>query len=114
MTCPELIVARFVYRELKERETVTVTGALQYSDFEGFADTFKSKELDYPYPIGSVIALSALDFDDRATVDQYDEERVRRELDMFYAGFNAVGEKSITSGILGCGKFEVFNCLHVE
>jgi len=106
-TCPELLVARFFCRILKDREAVIVKDALQFSDFEGYAETFKFKPFDTPSSLGTVVAINAFNFSEPATSDQYEEERVKNELIKVYAGFFKVEESSIASEYWGCGNYEV-------
>jgi len=110
-------MARFFCRDLKDGEAVIVKNVLQYSDFEGYAETFKYMPIDFPRSLGSVLAINALNFSEPATSDQYKEERVKKELENIYAGFIQVEESYITSEYWGCGNYEVtiyFMCIFIN
>jgi len=62
-----------------------------------------------PRSIGTVICIDALNFGDPAINpgEQYEEDKVKRELDKAYAGFSTVKESVIVSGYWGCGNYKV-------
>jgi len=104
-----LILTKLLCRDLKDGEALIVKGALQYSDFEGNADTFMCKTRKSPSSTGSFIAMNVLNVgDDAEPEDQYDEKRVARELAIFSAVIKEVEEPKITTGYYGFGNSEVF------
>jgi poly(ADP-ribose) glycohydrolase len=93
---------------MADSEAVVVSNVLQYSDYDGYADSFRYKALGtHPRSNGSVICIDAIDFSPRTDADQYSQECVQREMVKAIAGFSAVGESTIASGYWGCGAFKV-------
>lgn len=92
---------------MADDEAVIVSNALQYSDYDGYAESFTHKKLTTPRQIGAIICIDAIDFSSRTDFDQYSEQYVKREIVKAIAGFSAVNESTIASGYWGCGAFKV-------
>jgi Poly (ADP-ribose) glycohydrolase (PARG) len=96
---------------MRDDEAVIVSNALQYSDFEGYADSFRHKKLNLPPSSRTIICMDATDFSSRPDYDQYSERNVQREIVKAIAGFGGAREDIIASGYWGCGAFKVMKLL---
>ncbi|KAL8616975.1 hypothetical protein ACOMHN_041893 [Nucella lapillus] len=116
MICPEMIVSRLITEMLGETECLVMTGCEQFSEYEGYADSFKWKN-DYQDPtkrdgLGrlccEVVAIDALVFRNNY-YRQFKRPSIIRELNKAYCGFmSTVEEKhraAVCTGNWGCGAF---------
>ncbi|XP_043214606.1 poly(ADP-ribose) glycohydrolase-like isoform X2 [Amphibalanus amphitrite] len=111
---PELIVARLFTEVLDATECLVVTGCERFSQFEGYADTFKwtAKATD-PSPLDEfgrrstqVVALDAVHFTQPQR--QYMKHFLLREMNKAYVGFSWAGGgplPPVATGNWGCGAF---------
>jgi poly(ADP-ribose) glycohydrolase len=114
ITCPELIVSKLFCPLMMDNEAVVIDGVVQYTEHEGYADTFTCLGGLLEGPLispQSIVAIDAVDFSQGKPYrpdDQYSKPLVERELLKAYAGFASVGNaKSIVTGNWGGGCFKV-------
>nr|XP_005294064.1 poly(ADP-ribose) glycohydrolase isoform X1 [Chrysemys picta bellii] len=113
---PELIVSRLITEVLDHNECLIITGTEQYSDYTGYAETYRwarSHEDDTPRDewqrrCTEIVAIDAFHF--RRFLDQFVPEKIRRELNKAYCGFArpAVPPQhlsAVATGNWGCGAF---------
>nr|XP_032660552.1 poly(ADP-ribose) glycohydrolase isoform X4 [Chelonoidis abingdonii] len=113
---PELIVSRLITEVLDHNECVIITGTEQYSEYTGYAETYRwarSHEDDTPRDewqrrCTEIVAIDAFHF--RRFLDQFVPEKIRRELNKAYCGFArpAVPPQhlsAVATGNWGCGAF---------
>ncbi|XP_037076309.1 poly(ADP-ribose) glycohydrolase-like [Pollicipes pollicipes] len=111
---PELIVSRLFTEVLDKTECLEVTGCERFSQFEGYADTFRwvakaedpSPRDDYCRRRTQVVALDAFHFFQASR--QYEEGFLLRELNKAYVGFHfedQTGLPPVATGNWGCGAF---------
>jgi Poly (ADP-ribose) glycohydrolase (PARG) len=99
---------------MMDNEAVVIEGVMQYTEFEGYGDTFTCLRglMDGPL-LGphSIVAIDATDFSQGKPYkpdDQYSKKLVERELLKAFAGFIGVtNAKSIVTGNWGGGCFKV-------
>lgn len=116
MINPELIVTRLITEVLDENECVIIKGAEQFSDYSGYANTFKWKGNftdTAPHDAWGrreteIVAIDALVI--HQYEDQFRPDFLRRELNKAYCGFygNALSPDhlpAVASGNWGCGAF---------
>ncbi|KAM5140648.1 poly(ADP-ribose) glycohydrolase isoform 2-T2 [Mantella aurantiaca] len=113
---PELIVSRLFTEELDANECLIVIGSEQYSEYKGYAETYKWDRVhDDPSPRDSwqrrtteIVAIDALNF--RHYIDQFNPDKIKRELNKAYCGFYREGIEpknlsAVATGNWGCGAF---------
>ncbi|XP_073430941.1 poly(ADP-ribose) glycohydrolase isoform X2 [Dendrobates tinctorius] len=113
---PELIAARLFTEELDNNECLIITGAEQYSEYKGYAESYrwdKAHKDEAPRDrwqrrTTEIVAIDAFHF--RCHIDQFAPDRIRRELNKAYCGFFREGippEKlsAVATGNWGCGAF---------
>ncbi|XP_066474841.1 poly(ADP-ribose) glycohydrolase isoform X2 [Tiliqua scincoides] len=113
---PELIVSRLITEVLDHNECLIITGAEQYSEYTGYAETYRwarSHEDDTPRDewqrrCTEIVAIDAFHF--RRFLDQFAPEKIRRELNKAYCGFSRPGVplhhlSAVATGNWGCGAF---------
>ncbi|CAB3387237.1 Hypothetical predicted protein [Cloeon dipterum] len=109
ITCPELIASRFFSSKMENNEAIIIDGVYQYSQYQGYADSFTcagacpavgnmSNTLE-------VAAMDAINFSNNELM-QYSRRAVDRELTKAYAAFSAVSGRVIASGNWGGGCFK--------
>lgn len=115
LICPELILSRLFTERLDDNECVFVTGAERFSDYEGYAHTFRwaGNHVDqiardsWGRRCCSIVAIDANIF--RCYTDQFEDGLLKRELDKAYCGFYSPEEpkhlQAIATGNWGCGAF---------
>ncbi|XP_022098068.1 poly(ADP-ribose) glycohydrolase-like isoform X2 [Acanthaster planci] len=116
MICPELIVSRLFTEVLEGNECLFVKGAERFSDYTGYASTFRWNG-DYQDTIPrdawgrketEILAIDALVF--RCFEDQFKPQLLRRELNKAFCGFYGDGTlaanlPAVATGNWGCGAF---------
>ncbi|KAM6185848.1 poly(ADP-ribose) glycohydrolase isoform 2-T2 [Rhynchocyon petersi] len=113
---PELIVSRLFTEVLDHNECLIITGTEQYSDYTGYAETYRwaqshedgDERDDWQRHCTEIVAIDALHF--RRYLDQFVPEKIRRELNKAYCGFVRPGISSenlsaVATGNWGCGAF---------
>lgn len=113
---PELIVSRLFTEELDPNECLIITGAEQYSEYKGYAETYKwdrAHEDEAPRDswqrrTTEIVAIDAFHF--RSYIDQFSPDKIKRELNKAYCGFYREGIKpenlsAVATGNWGCGAF---------
>ncbi|XP_004716294.1 poly(ADP-ribose) glycohydrolase isoform X1 [Echinops telfairi] len=113
---PELIVSRLFTEVLDHNECLIITGTEQYSDYTGYAETYRwarshedgGERDDWQRRCTEIVAIDALHF--RRYLDQFVPEKIRRELNKAYCGFVRPGVSSenlsaVATGNWGCGAF---------
>uniref|UniRef100_A0A8C8RQ78 poly(ADP-ribose) glycohydrolase n=1 Tax=Pelusios castaneus TaxID=367368 RepID=A0A8C8RQ78_9SAUR len=113
---PELIVSRLITEVLDHNECLIITGTEQYSDYTGYAETYRwarSHEDDTPRDewqrrCTEIVAIDAFHF--RRFLDQFVPEKIRRELNKAYCGFarptvSPQHLSAVATGNWGCGAF---------
>ena len=118
LICPELIVSRLFTEELDANESLLMIGAEQYSQYKGYAATFKwdgdhiDDTLcdDWQRKQVHIVAIDALVF--RGKGIQYHPSNMSRELNKAYCGFMGEGTSTpcgqlmaVATGNWGCGAF---------
>lgn len=113
---PELIVSRLFTEALDHNECLIITGTQQYSKYTGYAQTYKwsgSHQDTTPSDAWQrrcteIVAIDALQF--RSHLEQFQPNRINRELNKAYCGFARPEEQSqnlaaVATGNWGCGVF---------
>ncbi|KAM4703493.1 poly(ADP-ribose) glycohydrolase [Rhinophrynus dorsalis] len=113
---PELIVSRLFTEVLDDNECLIITGAEQYSNYTGYADTYKwagSHEDEAPRDewqrrTTEIVAIDAFHF--RRYIDQFAPDKIKRELNKAFCGFfrpgvNPQNLSAVATGNWGCGVF---------
>lgn len=112
--CPELLVTKLFCECLKPSEAILVTGAERYSNYTGYASTFKwngNYEDLTQWDTSrrkqcTIVAIDALEFRDSS--HQFREELMLREMNKAYVGFYhdlSSPAPAVASGNWGCGAF---------
>eukprot|EP00005_Dracoamoeba_jomungandri_P002411 CAMPEP_0174250514 /NCGR_PEP_ID=MMETSP0439-20130205/663_1 /TAXON_ID=0 /ORGANISM="Stereomyxa ramosa, Strain Chinc5" /LENGTH=517 /DNA_ID=CAMNT_0015330605 /DNA_START=591 /DNA_END=2144 /DNA_ORIENTATION=- len=118
MINPELIASLLFTAQLADNEAVVITGAERYSNYKGYAKTFRfvspatdDSEIDEANNRFKtrIVAMDALHFGAVATnrIQQYTKTNILRELNKVYCAFSSVGVEPlpIATGNWGCGAF---------
>ena len=125
LICPELLLSRLLTEELAADEALVMTGCERYSDYSGYADTFRWRGDFREDEHGSrdawgrrqveVVAIDATAFRSVGGAPaQFQVDMVRRELNKALTGFRAdsfhVAEggarlSAVATGNWGCGAF---------
>ncbi|XP_064457602.1 poly(ADP-ribose) glycohydrolase-like [Ornithodoros turicata] len=113
---PELIVSKLFTEALGAKEVLVITGAEQFNDTSGYADSFvwegdftDSTSRDaWRRHCTEVVAMDALYFHRQS--DQYKPSAIKRELNKAFCGFSRPGTppghlSAIATGNWGCGVF---------
>nr|DBA15447.1 TPA: hypothetical protein GDO54_004656 [Pyxicephalus adspersus] len=113
---PELIASRLFTEELDANECLIIIGAEQYSEYKGYAETYKWDRVhEDPAPRDSwqrrsteIVAIDAFHF--RHYLDQFTPDKIKRELNKAYCGFFREGIEpenlsAVATGNWGCGAF---------
>ncbi|XP_019357818.1 PREDICTED: poly(ADP-ribose) glycohydrolase isoform X3 [Gavialis gangeticus] len=113
---PELIVSRLITEVLDHNECLIVTGSEQYSEYTGYAETYrwarshedKTPRDEWKRRCTEIVAIDAFHF--RRFLDQFSPEKIKRELNKAYCGFarpNVPPQhlSAIATGNWGCGAF---------
>ncbi|XP_068114923.1 poly(ADP-ribose) glycohydrolase-like isoform X4 [Hyperolius riggenbachi] len=113
---PELIVSRLFTEELDYNECLIVTGAEQYSEYKGYAESYKWDRVhedlaprdSWQRRTTEIVAIDAIHF--RRYIDQFTPEKIKRELNKAYCGFYREGIlpeslSAVATGNWGCGAF---------
>ncbi|XP_026207137.1 poly(ADP-ribose) glycohydrolase isoform X2 [Anabas testudineus] len=113
---PELIVSRLFTEVLGHNECLIITGTQQYSKYTGYAQTYKwagshqdtTPRDDWQRKCTEIVAIDALQF--RNFLEQFQPEKINRELNKAYCGFARPEEQSqnlaaVATGNWGCGVF---------
>ncbi|CAJ0921286.1 unnamed protein product [Ranitomeya imitator] len=83
---PELIAARLFTEELDNNECLIITGAEQYSEYKGYAETYRWENAHndeaprdhWQRRTTEIVAIDAFHF--RCHIDQFAPDKIRREL----------------------------------
>ncbi|KAM8924578.1 poly(ADP-ribose) glycohydrolase [Pelodytes ibericus] len=113
---PELIISRLFTESLDSNECLIVTGTEQYSEYTGYAETYKwasnhedeAPRDDWERRTTEIVAIDALHF--RSHTEQFAPEKITRELNKAYCGFFRDGTppenlSAVATGNWGCGAF---------
>ncbi|XP_077115453.1 poly(ADP-ribose) glycohydrolase isoform X2 [Ranitomeya variabilis] len=113
---PELIAARLFTEELDNNECLIITGADQYSEYKGYAESYRwdnahndeAPRDHWQRRTTEIVAIDAFHF--RCHIDQFAPDKIKRELNKAYCGFFREGippEKlsAVATGNWGCGAF---------
>ncbi|KAG7492729.1 hypothetical protein MATL_G00017930 [Megalops atlanticus] len=113
---PELIVSRLFTEALDHNECLIITGTEQYSKYTGYAESYKwaghhcdeTPRDDWQRRCTEIVAIDAFRF--RNFMEQFQPEKMNRELNKAYCGFVRPGVKSenlsaVATGNWGCGVF---------
>ncbi|XP_075313687.1 poly(ADP-ribose) glycohydrolase [Odontesthes bonariensis] len=113
---PELIVSRLFTEALDHNECLIITGTQQYSKYTGYAQTYQwdgsyqdtTPSDAWQRRCTEIVAMDALHF--RNFLEQFQPERINRELNKAYCGFARPKEESqnlfaVATGNWGCGVF---------
>ncbi|XP_031627780.1 poly(ADP-ribose) glycohydrolase isoform X2 [Contarinia nasturtii] len=115
MINPELLCSRLFTEVLQDNECMTIVGCEQFNKYTGYASTFEWAG-DYvdKTPLDScrrrrcaIVAIDAIYF--RVKHAQYEEDKIRRELNKAYVGFKhdlPTAAPAIATGNWGCGAFK--------
>lgn len=115
LICPELILSRLFCERLDNNECLMITGAERYSDYTGYAHTFRwagnhsdrTTRDSWGRRHSKIVAIDAQVF--RCYTDQFQVGLLKRELDKAYCGFYSPVEPkylpAIATGNWGCGAF---------
>ncbi|XP_063814922.1 poly(ADP-ribose) glycohydrolase-like isoform X2 [Pseudophryne corroboree] len=113
---PELIVSRLFTEELEPNECLIITGAEQYSEYKGYAESYR---WDRPHRDETardkwqrrsteIVAIDAFHF--QKYIDQFTPDMIKRELNKAFCGFFREGIQpemlsAVATGSWGCGVF---------
>ncbi|KAJ8406809.1 hypothetical protein AAFF_G00297250 [Aldrovandia affinis] len=113
---PELIASRLFTEALDHNECLIVTGTEKYSKYTGYSESYKwagdhvdeTPRDDWERRCTEIVAIDALRF--RHFLEQFQPEKINRELNKAYCGFARPGVKSqtlsaVATGNWGCGVF---------
>ncbi|XP_029962694.1 poly(ADP-ribose) glycohydrolase [Salarias fasciatus] len=113
---PELIVSRLFTEALEHNECLIITGTEQYSEYTGYAESYKWKcsykdetpRDDWQRRCTEIVAIDALKY--RHFLEQFIPEKMTRELNKAYCGFyrhnaNVKELSAVATGNWGCGAF---------
>lgn len=113
---PELIVSRLFTEVLDHNECLIITGTEQYSKYSGYAESFKWEDNHkdkiprdgWQRRCTEIVAMDALHY--RNFMDQFQPEKMTRELNKAYCGFmrpgvNPLNLSAVATGNWGCGAF---------
>ncbi|KAM4032091.1 poly(ADP-ribose) glycohydrolase isoform 1-T1 [Anomaloglossus baeobatrachus] len=113
---PELIAARLFTEELDSNECLIITGTEQYSQYKGYADSYRWEKAhkdeaprdSWQRRTTEIVAIDAFHF--RSHIDQFTPDKIRRELNKAYCGFFRDGIppeelSAVATGNWGCGAF---------
>ncbi|XP_060067436.1 poly(ADP-ribose) glycohydrolase-like [Ylistrum balloti] len=117
LICPEMIVSRLITECLENNECLIMKGCERFSDYDGYAKTFRWKDNyedktprdDWGRRCTDVVAIDALIFHGYAR--QFKSSSVTRELNKAYCGFmnphvkDAKNLPAVCTGNWGCGAF---------
>ncbi|XP_033114188.1 poly(ADP-ribose) glycohydrolase-like [Anneissia japonica] len=116
LICPELLVSRLFTEVLDDNECLLITGAERYSDYTGYANSFKwagnhvdnTSRDDWGRRCTEIVAVDALVFHSKAA--QYKTNLLTREINKAYCGFNdnttpVKNRSAVATGNWGCGAF---------
>ncbi|XP_040293889.1 poly(ADP-ribose) glycohydrolase isoform X3 [Bufo bufo] len=119
---PELIASRLFTEELDANECLIITGAEQYSEYKGYAESYKwdrAHEDEAPRDswqrrTTEIVAIDAFHF--RSHIEQFSPDKIKRELNKAYCGFFREGIQpenlsAVATGNWGCGAFGGYNRL---
>eukprot|EP00092_Neocalanus_flemingeri_P015854 GFUD01017159.1.p1 GENE.GFUD01017159.1~~GFUD01017159.1.p1 ORF type:complete len:729 (+),score=277.20 GFUD01017159.1:622-2808(+) len=112
--CPELIASLLFTEVLGDREVLVVVGVEQFTEYEGYADSFKftgrvkdTMELDSSgRKKTSVVAMDAIRFID--SDEQFKTRNIDRELNKAFVAFqnrHVARLQAVATGNWGCGAF---------
>ncbi|XP_040176671.1 poly(ADP-ribose) glycohydrolase isoform X2 [Rana temporaria] len=112
----ELIASRLFTEELDPNECLIIIGAEQYSEYKGYAESYKwDRAHEDQAPRDSwqrrtteIVAIDAFHF--RHYLDQFTPDKIKRELNKAYCGFYREGIEpknlsAVATGNWGCGAF---------
>lgn len=113
---PELIISRLFTEVLEHNECLIITGTEQYSQYSGYADSYKweashkdeTPRDEWQRRCTEIVAMDALKY--RHYVEQFHPDKITRELNKAYCGFVRHGVdtqnlSAIATGNWGCGAF---------
>ncbi|MEE6488643.1 hypothetical protein FKM82_015301 [Ascaphus truei] len=113
---PELMVSRLFTEVLDNNECLIITGTEQYSEYTGYADSYKWDRIhkdetprdEWQRRTTEIVAIDAINF--RRPLDQFAPEKIGRELDKAFCGFYRHGVppknlSAVATGNWGCGAF---------
>ncbi|KAG5855466.1 hypothetical protein ANANG_G00049340 [Anguilla anguilla] len=113
---PELIASRLFTEALDHNECLIITGSEQYSKYTGYAESYRwagdhrdeTPRDDWRRRCTEIVAIDALRF--RHYLEQFQPDKINRELNKAYCGFARPGAKSqnlsaVATGNWGCGVF---------
>lgn len=113
---PELIISRLFTEALEANECLIITGAERYSEYSGYAESYKWKKNytdetprdDWQRRCTEIVAIDAVKY--RHFLEQFVPEKMTRELNKAYCGFyrNNANRKhlsAVATGNWGCGAF---------
>ncbi|XP_031574946.1 poly(ADP-ribose) glycohydrolase-like [Actinia tenebrosa] len=115
LICPEMILSRLICEKIDSNESVIITGAQRFSNYTGYAHTFKwAGNHNDQMPRDSwgrrhsqVVAIDAQVF--HSYTDQFRTGFLKRELDKAFGGFFSTEDSkylpAIATGNWGCGAF---------
>jgi poly(ADP-ribose) glycohydrolase len=115
--CPELIVSRLFTEELEYNETLIITGAERYSNYDGYGNTFeytgnhedKTPRDSFGRILTHILAMDAKKY--QSHWQQFEPRCIDRELKKAYCGFHSpytpelITLPAIATGNWGCGAF---------
>lgn len=113
---PELIISRLFTEALEPNECLIITGTERYSEYSGYAESYKWKESymdetprdDWQRRCTEIVAIDAVKY--RHFLEQFLPEKMTRELNKAYCGFfrtnaNRKHLSAVATGNWGCGAF---------
>ncbi|CAH0558994.1 unnamed protein product [Brassicogethes aeneus] len=114
LICPELIVSRLFIEQIGDSEAVIITGAERFSNYTGYADSFKwsghhqdlTPHDDYGRLKTTISVIDATHFS--RPKDQYYPSAILREVNKAYVGFSSRERDNlapVATGNWGCGAF---------
>ncbi|CAG5090337.1 Oidioi.mRNA.OKI2018_I69.PAR.g12562.t1.cds [Oikopleura dioica] len=121
MICPELIITQLLCEEMQKEEAIIVTGVQRFSNYSGYADSFRF-EGSYNDPLAvsykrdcygriptEVFAIDAVNYvypyRGDTPHDQFSATSIKRDILKAYSAFKGCTPATIATGNWGCGAF---------
>ncbi|CAK76561.1 unnamed protein product (macronuclear) [Paramecium tetraurelia] len=100
---PEAIIASLFTSQLGDKESLIISGILQFNQYRGYEDSFVCIPAKYQNKGQTLIAIDAIYFATKPQGYQFTQEAIFRELNKSFSGFQGSQQQIISTGKWGCG-----------
>ncbi|CAD8091289.1 unnamed protein product [Paramecium sonneborni] len=100
---PEAIIATLFTSQLGDKESIIISGILQFNEYKGYEDSFICIPTKFVNKGQVLIAIDAIYFSTKPQGYQYTQEAIYRELNKSFSGFKGSQQQIISTGKWGCG-----------